>query len=57
MSEELSKIGIYFDDLYTLRVLELTTSNETNDLKDECSNFSESIEFLFFLNFLLNIFF
>lgn len=42
MSEELSKIGIFFDDLHTLRVLEPSISNDTNDLKDECSQFSGS---------------
>lgn len=42
MSDDLSKIGIYFDDFHTLRVLEPTIANETNDLKDECYKFSES---------------
>lgn len=42
MSEELSKIGIYFDDLHHLRVLEPSISNDANDLKDECTQFADS---------------
>ena len=42
MSDELTKIGLYFDELHTLRVLDPDISNQTNDLKDECINFTES---------------
>lgn len=42
MSEELSKSGLFFDDLHILRVLEPDISSETNDLKDECSLFNDS---------------
>lgn len=42
-SEEISKYGIYFDDIYTLRVLEPEVANETNDLTDECSGYMESM--------------
>lgn len=42
MSEELAKSGLYIDDFSLLRVLEPEIANETNDLKDECSNFGES---------------
>lgn len=41
-SEEVSKYGIYFDDIYTLRVLEPDVATETNDLIDECSGYTES---------------
>lgn len=47
MSEELSKAGLYFDDLHTLRVLEPNIATETNDLKDECNKYTESEYFLF----------
>lgn len=43
MSEEISKYGIYFDDIYTLRVLEPDIATETNELNDECSGYTESI--------------
>lgn len=46
MSEELSKSGLYIDDFYMLRVLEPDIANETNDLKDESSNFGESNDIL-----------
>lgn len=51
MSEELAKSGLYIDDFYLLRVLEPEIANETNDLKDECSNFEESndLTYLFFI--------
>lgn len=42
MSEEISKYGIYFDDIYTLRVLEPEISNETNELIEECSGYAGS---------------
>lgn len=42
MSEELYKNGLYFDDLYALRVLEPEISSETNDLKNECTGYTES---------------
>ena len=48
MSEEISKYGIYFDEIYTLRVLEPAISSETNDLTDECSGYTESKYHLFF---------
>lgn len=41
-SEEVSKYGIYFDEIYTLRVLEPDVASETNDLIDECSGYTES---------------
>lgn len=49
MSEELSKSGLFFDDLHILRVLEPDISSETNDLKDECSLFNDSK--IFFIDF------
>lgn len=42
MSEELYKNGLYFDDIYALRVLEPEIADETNDLKTECSGYTES---------------
>lgn len=42
MSEEFGKSGLYIDDLYTLRVIDPEVANETNDLKDECEQFTDS---------------
>lgn len=41
-SEEVSKYGIYFDEIYTLRVLEPDVASETNDLIDECAGYTQS---------------
>ncbi|XP_055621469.1 intraflagellar transport protein 20 homolog [Toxorhynchites rutilus septentrionalis] len=43
MSEELGRSGIYIDDLYTLRVIDPEVANETNDLKEECENFTDKL--------------
>ncbi|XP_026473663.1 intraflagellar transport protein 20 homolog [Ctenocephalides felis] len=40
---ELSKMGIYFDEVNTLRVLEPQIANQTNDLSDECQIYVEKI--------------
>lgn len=42
MSEEISKYGIYFDDIYALRVLEPEIATETNELTEECSGYAGS---------------
>ncbi|XP_059612034.1 intraflagellar transport protein 20 homolog [Phlebotomus argentipes] len=44
MSEELAKIGLYIDDLYLLRVIEPEIANETNDLKHDCTNYSDKLQ-------------
>lgn len=57
MSEELAKSGLYIDDFSLLRVLEPDIANETNDLKEECSNFGESkVLVTFSYNFLTSSF-
>lgn len=38
----LEKAGLYVDELYSLRVIEQQIANETHDLKEECSVYSES---------------
>ncbi|XP_065077197.1 intraflagellar transport protein 20 homolog [Ochlerotatus camptorhynchus] len=43
MSEEFGKSGLYIDDLYTLRVIDPEVANETNDLKDECEQFTDKL--------------
>lgn len=40
--ELLEKAGLYVDELYSLRVIEQQIANETHDLKEECSVYSES---------------
>lgn len=42
MAGELARHGLYFDDFYSLRVLELEISAQTSELRDECKYFSES---------------
>lgn len=42
MSDELAKYGLFYDDLYTLRVLEPEVATETQDLVDECGNYGDS---------------
>lgn len=42
MAEELVRSGLYFDDFYSLRVLDPEISSQTVELKDECENFDES---------------
>ncbi|XP_071446506.1 intraflagellar transport protein 20 homolog [Hetaerina americana] len=39
MTDSLSKIGLYFDDLNKLRVVEPSVSLQSNQLKDECKAF------------------
>lgn len=41
MSDELSNRGIYFDDIYVLRVLDPEITSETNDLRNESSEYIE----------------
>uniref|UniRef100_A0A1B0CJ22 Intraflagellar transport protein 20 n=1 Tax=Lutzomyia longipalpis TaxID=7200 RepID=A0A1B0CJ22_LUTLO len=44
MSEELAKVGLYIDDLYLLRVIEPEIANETNDLKHDCTTYSDKLQ-------------
>ncbi|XP_062550911.1 intraflagellar transport protein 20 homolog [Armigeres subalbatus] len=43
MSDEFGKSGLYIDDLYTLRVIDPDVANDTNELKDECEQFTDSL--------------
>ncbi|ETN65084.1 hypothetical protein AND_003159 [Anopheles darlingi] len=42
MGEEFGKSGLFIDDLYALRVIDPEVANETNELKDECEQFTDS---------------
>lgn len=42
MSDEIAKYGLYYDDLYALRVLEPEVAAETLELVDECGGYAES---------------
>ncbi|XP_017769382.1 PREDICTED: intraflagellar transport protein 20 homolog [Nicrophorus vespilloides] len=44
MSEILSTIGVYFDEVDKVRILEPDVSNQTNVLKDECKIYVEKID-------------
>ena len=41
-NEALAKAGLHFDELNKIRVLEPDTSQQTNELKDECKDFLDS---------------
>ena len=41
-SESLEKLGLFFDELNRVRVWEPEAADKTNDLKDECKDFSQS---------------
>ncbi|KAB0795290.1 hypothetical protein PPYR_12129 [Photinus pyralis] len=41
--DNLSKLGIYFDEIDKVRILEPEVSNQTNDLKEECKIYVEKI--------------
>lgn len=41
MSDDLSNRGIYFDDIYVLRVLNPEITTETNDLKSDSTDYVE----------------
>lgn len=43
MTELLAKLGIYFDDLTKIRILEPEVAEQTNELNEECKNFVEKI--------------
>lgn len=38
----LAKAGLHFDELNKIRVLEPDTSQQTNELKEECKEFLDS---------------
>ncbi|EEB10194.1 conserved hypothetical protein [Pediculus humanus corporis] len=42
-SESLEKLGLFFDELNRVRVWEPEAADKTNDLKDECKDFSQKI--------------
>jgi hypothetical protein len=42
MAESVPKLGLYFDELSKIRVLEPEVAQETNKLKEECRDFVES---------------
>ncbi|XP_022918193.1 intraflagellar transport protein 20 homolog [Onthophagus taurus] len=44
MSEPLKKVGIYFDEVDKVRILDPNVAKETNDLKDECRAYVEKID-------------
>lgn len=44
MSQTLGKLGIYFDELDKVRILDPDSSNQTNKLKDECKIYLEKID-------------
>lgn len=49
MADEITKHGLFYDDLYALRVLEPEVATETQDLVDECGGYADSecgIEFV-----------
>lgn len=43
MTDEIAKYGLFYDDLYSLRVLEPEVATETQDLVEECSGYAESM--------------
>ncbi|XP_015917279.2 intraflagellar transport protein 20 homolog [Parasteatoda tepidariorum] len=43
MSESIEKIGLYFDDLNKIRVLDPEASQKTNALKEECKEYVSKI--------------
>ncbi|XP_049792768.1 intraflagellar transport protein 20 homolog isoform X1 [Schistocerca nitens] len=43
MTEMLAKLGIYFDDLTKIRILEPEVAEQTNELNEECKTFVEKI--------------
>ncbi|GJQ75629.1 hypothetical protein Trydic_g17707 [Trypoxylus dichotomus] len=43
MSDELTKSGIFFDEVDKVRILDPIASKQTNDLKDECKIYIEKI--------------
>lgn len=43
MSEELQKVGLYFDDIYRLRVEEPTIANERSELREECLEYAKRL--------------
>lgn len=45
MSDDLSNRGIYFDDVYVLRVLDPEITTETHDLRSESSEYVERESF------------
>ena len=45
----LNNSGMFFDDLYKIRVLEPEISQQTTDLKDECHEFVTSKSLFLFL--------
>ncbi|XP_050097410.1 intraflagellar transport protein 20 homolog [Anopheles aquasalis] len=43
MGEEFGKSGLFIDDLYALRVIDPQVANETNELKEECEQFTDKL--------------
>ncbi|XP_014255357.1 intraflagellar transport protein 20 homolog [Cimex lectularius] len=44
MSERLAELALHFDELSRLRIVEPEVASKTNDLKEECNEFVNSIE-------------
>lgn len=42
MAEDLEKFGLFFDDIYSIRVQNPKITNEANDLKEECEEYASS---------------
>ncbi|XP_073982845.1 intraflagellar transport 20 isoform X2 [Rhodnius prolixus] len=44
MSDPLAKVGLHFDELNKVRIVEPEVANETSLLKEECNEFVQSLE-------------
>ena len=44
--EALAKAGLHFDELNKIRVLDPEVATQTNELKDECKDFLDSVYLL-----------
>lgn len=42
MSDPLAKVGLHFDELNKVRIVEPEVANETSLLKEECNEFVQS---------------
>lgn len=42
MADDLTKSGIFFDEIDKVRILDPVASKQTSDLKDECTIYAES---------------
>lgn len=42
MSDRLTKLGLNFDELNKIRIVDPEVASKSNELKDECTDFMES---------------